>query len=199
MIMENQMEWENVYNSNTTFHKNDFPSELIIQFVRRNFTTRIPVENRFDFKALDIGCGWGNNLKFVRNEGFDAFGIDFSSSAIKFLNEFFGNNVCVGNATNLPYPDDFFDFCFDKSSIQHNPREEIFIIHKEVFRVLKKNGKFFSVMLAEGTNGFLTGFLNENELRESLSCFGNFCIDYISRTENGGRDKYKSFIIEAQK
>lgn len=42
----NQVEWEKVYSDDSIFHKNEFPSELIIQFVRRNYTSKIVPENR---------------------------------------------------------------------------------------------------------------------------------------------------------
>ena len=99
----------------------------------------------------------------------------------------------------MPYKNEFFDFIFDKSAIQHNEKNDILKIHKEVFRILKKGGKFFSIMLLSGNNGFITGFLNEDELKESLKEFKNIKIDYLTRTENNGRDKLTSYIIEATK
>ncbi len=195
----NQVEWEKVYSDDSIFHKNEFPSELIIQFVRRNYTSKIVPENRGGVKALDIGCGWGNNLKFVKQDGFDVFGIDFSVSAIESLKSNFGDKVVVGDISNMPFENKYFEFCFDKSAIQHNIKEDIPKIHEEIFRILKPNGKFFSTMLVEGSNGFITGYLNEEELKDSLKKFKEIKIDYITRTENNGRDKLTAYIIEATK
>ena len=63
-MKKNQKEWEEVYSDDSIFHKNEFPSELVIQFVRRNYTSQIAPTSRGRVKALDIGCGWGNNLEF---------------------------------------------------------------------------------------------------------------------------------------
>lgn len=197
--MKNQKEWEEVYGSDTLFHKNEYPSELILKFVRRNYTSKIPFDDRGGVKALDIGCGWGNNLKFVKKDGFDVYGIDFSKSAIESLKKDFGEHVMVGNIAKMPYENNFFDFCFDKSAIQHNPKNDIFKIHEEVFRILKKDGKFFSTMLVSGDNGFLTGFLDLRELKESLKGFSQIKIDYITITEDNQSAEYKAYLIEAIK
>ena len=138
-------------------------------------------------------------MKFVKNEGFDVYGIDFSKNAIDSLKPEFGDNVIVVDIVNMPYENEFFDFCFDKSAIQHNPKDDIFKIHKEVYRMLKKNEKFFSIMLKEGDNGFLTGYLSEDELRKSLNDFEDLRIDYEIRTEDNGRKRFTAYIIEATK
>ena len=51
-MKQNQKEWESVYSNNGIFHKNEFPSELIVRFVRRNYTSKIPLENRGGLKPL---------------------------------------------------------------------------------------------------------------------------------------------------
>lgn len=138
-------------------------------------------------------------MKFVKHDGFDVFGIDFSKSAIESLKGSFGDKVIVGDISNMSFENEYFEFCFDKSAIQHNIKEDIPKIHEEIFRILKPNGKFFSTMLVEGNNGFITGYLNEEELKDSLKKFKEIKIDYITRTENNGRDKLTAYIIEATK
>ena len=198
-MKKNLEEWENAYLTDSCFHKNEYPSELIVGFIRRNFTSKIHRQERGGVKILELGCGWGNNMRFVKNEGFDVYGIDFSSTAIKRLKKLFPGKVYCCDFIKIPFPDNNFDLIYDRSSIQHNNKNDIFKIHTEVYRTLKKGGKFFSIMLKEGNNGFLTGYLTENELRYSLRSFRNLKIDYLIRTENNTEDKLISYIIEAVK
>lgn len=48
-------------------------------------------------KILDIGCGYGNFIKFCSEKGYDVGGIDPSSDAINQINEKFGFKVAKGD------------------------------------------------------------------------------------------------------
>ena len=62
-------------------------------------------------KILDIGCGKGyllyDFLKVLPNA--EVYGIDISSYALKNGKEEIKDRMHLGNATKLPWPDDFFD------------------------------------------------------------------------------------------
>ena len=155
-------EWEKAYSSQNARHKNLYPSENVISYIlgrHRNKT----------LKVLDIGCGYGNNLRFLLQNGFDAYGIDFSSNVIEEIKEEFGDRVSTCNAKKLTFEDDSFDLIIDRSSLQHNPKEDLSEIFKECRRVLKRGGELFSNFLTEGENGFILANTTENELLEILS------------------------------
>ena len=191
----NQIEWENLYSRNGDSHKNKYPSDLVVGWVKRNFSAF----NKKEMKCLDFGCGWCNNLFFLKNEGFQSYGIDFSEKAIQHNKPFFGNNIKCCNGTNIPFENDFFDFCIDRSAIQNNSKEDIFSIYKELYRVLKKNGRLYSVLQKKGHFGVQTTTLEESELKQAIKMFKINEINYLSSTINNVSEEYISYLIDVIK
>ncbi len=135
--------WQkNVYKKNLQLNKIPF-DEVISYFKKIN-------SNKKKIYVLEIGCGCGNNLSFLAEEGYNVSGIDFSSKAIDIAKKNINSkklkvDLKVGNIKKLDWPDKKFDFVFDRSAITHNTYEDINLILKEVRRVLKKkwNINFF--------------------------------------------------------
>lgn len=91
-------------------------------------------------KILDVGCGIGGFVIAFRLKGAEAIGFDDDVSAIdvcklraKCYN--FDNCFFVGSATDVPFPDKFFDLVTATSVLEHvrNPEGVI----KEMVRVSK--------------------------------------------------------------
>ncbi len=196
MTKKNELEWDQIYQSPTPFHKNQYPSEIVIRFVKRNYGNYV---DKNQIKCLDLGCGWGNNLFFLKYEGYDCYGVDFSSTAIEHLKPDFGDKVYQGDAVELKYDNSAFDFVIDRASIQHNPKQDISRVIVEVHRVLKSGGRFFSVMLKSGPHNLFITRLSEDELKAELSRFSSYEINYSSLTFNHRRDEHVSYVIEAVK
>lgn len=93
-------------------------------------------------KILDIGCAKGFLLdefgKILKNS--TLCGVDISHYAIKNNKKKINKYLCVGNANQLPYPDDFFDLVISINSL-HNILNinDLKIAFKEIKRVTKKN------------------------------------------------------------
>jgi ubiquinone/menaquinone biosynthesis C-methylase UbiE len=91
-------------------------------------------------KILDVACGKGVFLYYARKRGLHTYGIDISESSIgivKKINPDF--EILVGDAENLPYSNNSFDYVTCLGSLEHfpNPTKGI----REMSRVLKKNGR----------------------------------------------------------
>ena len=188
-----QTQWEEIYADPQTAHKNKYPTELVVSTVFRNFKTRAGL------KALDLGCGWGNNLRFLRDVGFDAYGIEISRTAVESMQSEFGDHVVQGTFLNLPFPDDHFSFVLDRSSIQHNPINDIPAAIEEARRVLNPGGMFFSMMVATHTNAYNATVLSELEVRSLLAGFSEFTIDFETRSSNEGSRIHTVHLITARK
>ena len=191
-----QAAWEATYAAPGLAHKNEYPSEMVVSYVRRCYPHVVDATGR-RLRALEVGCGWGNNLRFLRDVGLEPHGIDFSPTAVAHVRAAITPNVSCGDLATLPYPDGFFDLCIDKSAIQHNPAEEIRRAHREIARVLREGGGLFSMMLRSGSNGFFATRLDEEEIRLSLSMFRRVTIDHQTLTRNNQQDCRAQYLIEA--
>jgi len=79
-----------------------------------------------DFKILDYGCGFGQNLIALKKESYDnIYGVDIEVNAIDFC-EKNGLNVRKLDLDNLQNPYDFkFDIIILTHIIEHIPKDQI--------------------------------------------------------------------------
>ena len=122
-----------------------YPAESLIRFTAKNFYQK----DRKKINILEVGCGPGPNVWYFAREGFKAYGIDVSPTAIKkarkrMEEEGLSAELAVGNIEKLPYPDEFFDCVVDNECLYCNPLKKAEDILKEVKRVLKKGATLFS-------------------------------------------------------
>lgn len=135
-----------------------YPNEEFIRFLGRDFGG-IAIKNRNNIKVLELGCGSCANLWMVAKEGFDAYGIDLSQQAIE-LGKIMLNNwnvkadLKVGNITNLPYPDNSMDVICDIFSSYCLCVEDFYKCVREICRVLKEGGRFFSYSPSTNSGAF---------------------------------------------
>jgi len=190
-MLNNVDQWTAAYQGNGRAHKNRYPSERVVGWVLRNYKPGA--------RALDVGCGWGNNLRFLLAEGFDAEGIDFASSAIDSLKSEFGARVRCEGARQTSFSDGEFDFIIDRCSIQHNPSEDLPAIFAEMQRVLRPGGRFYSELRHVGDDGFQFAGPSMGQLREALAGFSQVHIDLMNRTEENQTRRFESYLIDATK
>ncbi|MBD3168116.1 MAG: methyltransferase domain-containing protein [candidate division Zixibacteria bacterium] len=97
---------------------------------------------------LDLGCGSGVLLPILREMTGDdnsVFGIDFSTGMLSRIPSEYRRNVICADAASIPFPDSFFDRVIAFAAFPHFNRREQTI--SEVFRVLKRRGKFYVIHL----------------------------------------------------
>jgi len=97
---------------------------------------------------LDAGCGEGRNCVYLAKQGFVMHGVDIALPPIEKGRKWIkleglakAVDLRVGDVTNLPYKDSFFDAVIDIFTIEFIPKRKQYI--EEVARVLKPNGYFF--------------------------------------------------------
>jgi len=206
---------------------NLYPYDILVSVVARKYFS-ILRGKRSKLKVLDLGCGGGNNAKFLAESGFKVFGLDGSDSAVRACRERFSKwhlrgDFLQGDFLNLPYPDNFFDIIIDRESIYANRLKDIAVMLDEVFRSLKPGGLFISFVynlyhpekkygkkiekntynnFSEGSF-YQAGLAHFFSLGEINELFKKFRIENIARHSlkkvKGRFMEYDEFIILARK
>lgn len=95
--------------------------------------------------VLDIGCGPGNISSQLRGRADRAIGLDISLKSLTRAQTVIGTDLPIswvlGNALDLPFPDQSFDFVIAGGSLHHTPDAKAGFI--EACRVLRSGGKGF--------------------------------------------------------
>jgi len=100
-------------------------------------------------KVLDIGCGNALMLPFVLEKSVFYCGLDISEKLIEISREKYKKEIkenkaefFVGQATELPFENEEFDFVISFAVLHHIPSKELRKkFFKEIMRVLKPNAK----------------------------------------------------------
>lgn len=87
--------------------------------------------------VLDIGCGSGAVMEFLKRRGHAVCGVDISPIALAFCKQ---KNLAVkeGSADNLPFANASFDVVCALDVIEHIPQEKNVL--QEIERVLRPDG-----------------------------------------------------------
>lgn len=94
------------------------------------------INNHKFTKGLDVGCGRANGVQYAREVGYDVYGCDISSGAVKCWEERGVSDYCsVCPADAMPYKDNEFDFVLCSEVMEHIPEENTLATLKEICRV----------------------------------------------------------------
>ena len=150
-------EWEKIHASQEW---GKYPSENVIRFIARNYYSK----DRLKTRILDFGCGAGSNTWYLAKEGFDVYAFDGSVSAVEKTKKRLkeeklngGENIIVCDALELPYEEEYFDCVIDNAVVYANTYANINLMYSNIYRILKTDGKLFSVVFATETTGYKTG------------------------------------------
>jgi uridylate kinase len=89
--------------------------------------------------CLDVGCGMGYLVKWLRFFGIDAYGIDFSPHAKQLVPPKIQRYVKVADVSDIPYDDNSFDLVVSYNLLQHLEMSKIKGAIKETIRVSRKH------------------------------------------------------------
>ena len=135
-------DYRNIHNNNIKVSgvESDYFSEHKIKILKT-----IGIKDNYIF--LDFGCGDGNSDPFFRKyyPSSKYFGIDISLESIQVAKEKNIENTFFTyfDGTKIPFPDNSFDLVFTACVFHHIEFQYHENPLKEIYRVLKKNGKFY--------------------------------------------------------
>jgi SAM-dependent methyltransferase len=146
--------WERVFSSQEWGR---YPPEELIRFVARRF---YGAADRGAVKILELGCGPGANLWYLAREGFAAYGLDGSPTAVRKAGERLAAEglraeLTVGDVTKLTdlYPAASFDGAIDVACLECNRLDAVAAALDAVAAVLRPGGHVFSMAIARGSWG----------------------------------------------
>ncbi len=111
---------------------------LLPEYWHLRFARRDCIPFRGTGRILDVGCGPGRLLRSLRDQGWDAHGVDFSPVAVEHAKTKHGLEVKLGELAAAGYPDSFFDVVVFSHSLEHvyNPVDTL----REAHRILNPAG-----------------------------------------------------------
>lgn len=146
-------------------------------------------------KILDLGCGLGRHLIYLKRLGYDVYGCDISREAVKNSSKIFNKNrIKLADMSKLPYQDNFFDGIISIGVVHHAKLDKIIKTVKEVHRVLKKDGLIFIETISRKDPSFKTGNkLEENTYINVKQIDSNVPHHYFDKKEIG--ELFKEFEL----
>lgn len=126
------------------YYHGDAYEDYAFEKLRRNFLGKVRFVKKFcdSGRLLDVGCALGFFVKVAEDEGFDAYGIDFSEYAVGEARKMVGDKVVCGDVEKgLPFKTNFFDVVTAWDLLEHLKSPDLFL--KRCSRVLKDDGLAF--------------------------------------------------------
>ncbi len=116
-------------------------------------------------KIMEAGCGIGQWVFWIAEQGFSVVGIDIAPGAILTANNYAKKNniknvdFVQGDIRNLKIEDNHFDFIFSFGVLEHFHKPEIIL--DEFKRVLKVGGKMFISVPNQYSTHTFTRFISK--------------------------------------
>ena len=166
--------WDASYKENQNFLF--YPSEEIIRFVSKYIVKRKSLNsyeginpNWMQTRSLDIGCGIGRHLVYLKEIGLDAWGIDISGVAIEHARNWwrekgFSNpdkHIIKSSASNMIFEKNTFDYAFSHGTLDSMPFDDAKMAMREIHRVMKKEGLFYLDLISNDDSSVPNGFEGE--------------------------------------
>ena len=147
-------------------------------------------------RLLDVGCGNGQFLALMRNEGWDVEGQEVDSRAAESALKTYGKRVRVGRLEAIGYPCDNFDAVVMSHVIEHvhDPIE----ILKECRRILKPGGTLVLVTPnAEGSgHRYFKSWYRGLEPPRHLYLFTQRTLQHIARKAGFANSQVRSEALD---
>lgn len=134
-------------------------------------------------KILDVGCGTAHLTNWIKEKGFDVYGIEPSNVMYNYAKSNFPEiEIKQAISSEIPYPDNYFDLIVAFEVLRYLDKTENRKTFKEFHRVLKIDGKFFITQV----NLFCTDlYFVFHQLKSIYSKITNATHHYCNFTTSG--------------
>jgi len=175
--------WEKLYANGKHLNRYPFGEFVSVYFNSLKYFPPYTLESSV-LEVLEIGCGSGNNLWFLAEQGHNCYGIDGSASAIMETKRTLESRnvnakLYVAEFQDLPFKDQSMDMIIDRESLCCQDINNIDLSLNEVKRVLKKGGVYISFRFSDThptlallNQGLCSGKCIEKNTWEDIGCGG---------------------------
>ncbi|NCC51279.1 MAG: class I SAM-dependent methyltransferase [Spartobacteria bacterium] len=195
-------DWNAIYEAQGVVQKE--PSPAVLSAIDRFQTRGLS-------RILDLGCGTGRHTTLLVDRGFEVYGCDCSSTALRIVADLIaGLDVRQCDMSSLPYEPDFFDGVICNQVIQHGCLADVQKACAEITRVIRPGGHLFLSVVSTAHRKAATGreiepntrvdtdsldghiphhFFSENELRTFFTYFEIDQLDHVISLSDLDLDK----------
>ncbi|HJO92923.1 MAG TPA: class I SAM-dependent methyltransferase [Victivallales bacterium] len=195
MKSEKFKKWETFANTKEKYPK--WPNETMLKvFFGDYLNNRIKLKN--NMRILDVGCGFGNNLRPFLELGYDCAGTEVTEEMADITQKIldksgYKTTIRNGYNTSLPFEDKSFDILLSVNVIHYETSlDEITKAFEEYSRVLRKGGYLFLSTVGETHDIKQKATLIENHLYE----INDFDFRDGTKMFFFDTDKYLEFLLK---
>lgn len=195
------VEWDKILPDK--HYSKEEPEDFVVEFISllKNNKSRI----------LDVGCGAGRHLLYVKKRRFDAYGIDISKTGLEITKDRLKQqkmkcNLIRCHMNFLPYTNGSFDAAICINTIYHQKIEGIQRTILEIHRILKTDGLLLVNFLTKRTyiyrkgieiekntymrdegieKGVLHHFIDEKKIKQLFKEFKRYILKTLEKEING--------------
>ncbi len=120
---------------------------ILFPFIRPIRNKVISLVKKYQYKSiLDVCCGTGDQLKLLKEQGFEGIGIDLSPAMLRIAEKGEHAADCIEqDATQMHYENAKFDLVMTAFSLHEKSHASARKIVEEMFRVTSKDGDILIV------------------------------------------------------
>lgn len=145
-LTEQALKWSGAFGRDYTDRNLQSLEEMEDLYLRNYGVTRTDLNRRFlddldrSIKILEVGSNVGNQLLCLQKIGFERlYGIELQSYAVEISKSRTKNiNLIQGEASDIPFKDDFFDMVITSGVLIHISPENLPGVMREIHRCTKK-------------------------------------------------------------
>jgi SAM-dependent methyltransferase len=158
-----------------------YPNEEIIRFISKFIVKRTGLNshegvgpNWQQSRSLDIGCGIGRHMIYLKENDLNVWGVDISSVAIEFARNWWVERgytnpekyILKSSASMMPFEEHFFDYALSHGTLDSMTLHEAKLTVSEIHRVIKKDGLFYLDLIGNDDSSVKKGFEGEVVIQE---------------------------------
>ena len=112
-----------------------------------------------DWRVLDLGCGSGRHLHFLRNYSTQVYGMDYAAPALESQ-----AGVVCAISEYIPFEGHSFDVVLSWGVLHYMNPESVEKTIQEIYRILKPGGAFFGT-IRSSNDTHLMDVLSKGDLK----------------------------------